>query len=320
MRILLAIDGSTPSDRAVDLVASLPFDDDGRLRILSVAPTRGDVFGVLWGMPPPPDADELESAALRVHREALERAEREIRSARGDLTIEPVLLRGRAASVIADQARAMDAELVVVGHRGMGTWESRLLGSVSAEVVDHAPCPVLVVREEAIGPVVLADDGSTMARTAAALIATWPIFRGATVTVLGVVEDWFPFVAAAPPLYADSLVGYKSAMEAEKDARAVECEAVAEELRGAGVDASTSVRHGDPAHEIVAAARSLGAGLVVVGTRGRTGLKRLVLGSVARNVLLSAPCSVLVVRESVRHGGVAVGPGRSETEVISVFG
>ena len=320
MRILLAIDGSKPSDRAVDLVASLPFDEDGRLRILSVAPTRGEVFGVLWGMPPPPDADELETAALRVHRDALERAEREIRSARADLAIETVLLRGRAASVIADQARAMEADLVVIGHRGMGTWESRLLGSVSAEVVDHAPCPVLVVRDDAIGPVVLADDASPTARSAAGLIATWPIFRGVPVTVVGVVEDWFPFAAAvAPPLYSESINAYGEAVEAEKRSRTVECEAVAEELRGAGLDAATEVRRGDPAHEIVAAARSHGAGLVVLGSRGRTGLQRLVLGSVARNVLLSAPCSVLVVREGVALGGPPTG-GRPEREVVSAFG
>ena len=53
---------------------------------------------------------------------------------------------------------------------------------------------------------------------------------------------------------------------------------------------------GDPAAEIVRFATERGIGTIVMGTRGHTGLARLVLGSVARNVLLHAPSSVLVVR------------------------
>jgi len=320
MRILLAVDGSTPADRAVDLLASLPWVGDDRLRILSVAPSRDDVLGVPWGMPPP-DAAEIEAAVLRVHRDAVERAEREIRSVRADVSIEPVLMRGRAASVIVDQAGEFGADLVVVGHRGLGTWESRLLGSVSAEVVDHAPCPVLVARDDQIGRVVLADDGSPDARAAAQLVVDWPLFRGLAVTVVGVVDDGFPYAAAvAPPLYAETMQLYTEAVAAERRSRAAECGSVADRLRDAGIDASVAIRNGDPAHEIVAAARATGAGLVVVGTRGRTGLQRLILGSVARNVLLSAPCSVLVVRAGVRAPGrhpADVRPGR---EVLSAFG
>ena len=64
------------------------------------------------------------------------------------------------------------------------------------------------------------------------------------------------------------------------------------------------MREGDAAHQIIASARAHDAGIIVVGTRGQTGLRRLVLGSVARNVLLHAPCSVLVVREGARLDGV----------------
>jgi nucleotide-binding universal stress UspA family protein len=71
----------------------------------------------------------------------------------------------------------------------------------------------------------------------------------------------------------------------------------AAELRRLGVAATSSVREGDPAHEIVEFARERGASIIVLGTRGQTGIARFLLGSVARNVLLHAPCSVLVVRE-----------------------
>jgi nucleotide-binding universal stress UspA family protein len=215
----------------------------------------------------------------------------------------------------------MGADLVVVGHRGLGPWESRVLGSVSAEVVDHAPCPVLVVRDDHVGPIVLADDGSPDARAAARLVVDWPLLRGLPVRVVGVVDDGFPYAAAvAPPLYAETMNRFTEAVEAERRSRTATCEAVADALRDDGIDASVEIRNGDPAHEIVAAARSSNAGLVVVGTRGQTGIRRLILGSVARNVLLSAPCSVLVVRAGVRAQGRHPADDPDPHEIVSAFG
>ena len=321
MRILLAVDGSRSADRARDLVAAMPWEEGGRVRIVSVAPTRSDLLGVPWGMSAPPDADQLEDEVLRIHRDALATAEREIRCARCDLVIEPILVRGRAASVIVDQARDMEADLVVVGHRGMGRWESMLLGSVSAEVVDHSPCPVLVARDDQLGPVILADDGSPHARTAECVIMRWPLFAGLPVRVVTVAEDGFPYAAAvAPLLYTDTMTGYTESVEVEREERRAECEAAAERLRKAGFDATAELREGDPAHQIVACAREHEAGIIVVGTRGQTGLRRLILGSVARNVLLHAPCSVLVVREGARLNGERIERRVEDREVVSSFG
>jgi nucleotide-binding universal stress UspA family protein len=300
MRILLAVDGSRPSERAAELVAALPWREGGRVRILSVAPERGAVLGVPWMAQLPPDADALDEDALQVHRDALDAAEREIRSARDDLTIEPILLRGRAATLIVDEARDMPADLVVVGHRGHGPWESMLLGSVSSEVVDHAPCPVLVARDERLGPIIFADDASPSARAAEAILTGWPMFTGVPITVLSVAEEGFPYATAVAPLmYTDTMTGYSESTEERERLAREACEASARRLEEAGYLTSALVRDGDPAHEIVTEAQERDAGLIVVGTRGMTGLRRLILGSVARNVLLHAGCSVLVVRETV---------------------
>jgi nucleotide-binding universal stress UspA family protein len=67
-------------------------------------------------------------------------------------------------------------------------------------------------------------------------------------------------------------------------------------LRGAGLDAEARVGHGDPREAIVDIARAEHADLVVVGSHGRTGLAKLVLGSTASHVVTHAPCDVLVVR------------------------
>jgi nucleotide-binding universal stress UspA family protein len=302
MRILLAVDGSRPAERASELVAAMPWREGGRVRIVSVAPSRSDVLGVPWMALTPPDADRLEDEALRIHRDALDAAEREICCARDDLVIEPVLLRGRAASMIVAEARDMPADLVVVGHRGHGPWESMLLGSVSAEVVDHAPCPVLVARDERLGPVVFADDGSISARTAEAVLRQWPLFTGVDVHVVTVAEEGFPYASAVAPLmYSDTMYGYAEASAERIRLARDECDATAKRLREAGFAATAEIREGDAAHQIVLYAREHEAGVIVVGTRGMTGLRRLILGSVARNVLLHADCSVLVVRESTTH-------------------
>jgi len=320
MRILLAVDGSVSSDRALDLVAALPWHDGGRVRIVTVAPGQAEVLGVPWSAAATAEAGEIDAMAMRVHRDALDAAERELRSVRCDLVIEPILLRGRAASLIVDEARAMPADLVVIGHRGHSGWESALLGSVAAEVVDHAPCPVLVARDDRIGPVVLADDGSIHARAAEKIMIECPLFAGLPITVVSVVENGFPdVVAVAPLLYRGTMEAYTTSVSATTASIDAECTAAARRLRDAGLDAEPEVRQGDPAHEIIAVARARQAGTIIVGTRGQTGLRRLILGSVARNILNHAPCSVLVVR-----GGVRVAPPtaerREDREPVSPFG
>ncbi len=320
MRILLAVDGSASSDRARDLVAALPWHDGGRIAVVSVAPAQADLLGLPWALAAVPDADQIERDVVRHHLDAIEAAEREIHSAHADVIVEPMLLRGRPASMIVEEARAMPADLVVVGHRGHGVWESALLGSVSAEVVDHAPCPVLVARDERLGPIVLADDGSPSARAAEALLTEWPIFSGLPITVLAVAADGYPYAEGFSTAgVAEWAISYAPTTDELQRSVRAEAAAAAERLCRANFTAEAQTRVGDPAHEIIALARDLDAGLVVVGTRGQTGLRRLLLGSVARKVVLHATCSVLVVRDDTSVSGSTVAAGR-DREMVSPFG
>jgi nucleotide-binding universal stress UspA family protein len=75
---------------------------------------------------------------------------------------------------------------------------------------------------------------------------------------------------------------------------------MAQRLSHAGFEAVAHHPEGEPATQIVRLAEAHAADLVVVGTHGRTGLTRLLMGSVARNVLLHAACSVLVAHEKDR--------------------
>ena len=85
---------------------------------------------------------------------------------------------------------------------------------------------------------------------------------------------------------------------AEREAHLVK---VVRDARAAGVTAEFLVWEGDPGGSIAAAAEAEGADLVVVGTRGRSGAERMLLGSVSDHVVRHAGCPVLVVRPSTRH-------------------
>jgi nucleotide-binding universal stress UspA family protein len=174
-----------------------------------------------------------------------------------------------------------------------------VLGSTAAEVVDHAPCPVLVARTATLGDVVFADDGSASARTAESVLTSWPIWVGHAISVVTVAQVPVPVAAGfTPGLYDQVLESYaRSADEAREEVRA-ESTGEAHRLADVGLSAAPIALEGDAATEIVRFAGERRSGTIVMGTRGHTGLTRLILGSVARNVLLHAPCSVLIVRET----------------------
>jgi len=298
MRILLAVDGSVCSDRATQLVASLPLPPGSAVRIVAVLQPLADALALSYAAAGDASAtiESEEERDARHLREAIGRAETALR--RDGLTVDGYLVRGRPASSIVEEAARMPADLVVVGSRGHGTIATMVLGSTAAEVVDHAPCPVLVARDDTLGDIALADDGSPSARGAEAILTDWPIFAGATVKVLAVAEVGVPVAAGfTPGLYDQVLESYtRSADQAREDATA-EAEEAARRLTAAGMKADGVALEGDPASEIMRYAKAQRLGTIVMGTRGRTGLTRLILGSVARNVLLHAHCSVLIVRE-----------------------
>jgi nucleotide-binding universal stress UspA family protein len=295
MQALLATDGSAGAGVALDLARGLRWPAGSRVRIVTVVPSGAAVFAGPWPAVALLQADAIASRLWQAATETVEQ-ERE-RLERPGLDVSVEVLRGRPATAIVEAASRMRADLVIVGSRGHGAIESMLLGSVSAEVVDHATVPVLVARRADVDRVVLGWDGSPCSRVAADLVAAWPVFAGSSVRVVSVAESRAPWWAGVPefgaPEVAAMFLEIAEASRREHDALA---QALRTELREAGLDAEAERREGDPAAQLMAAAVDTEADLIVVGTHGRTGLSRALLGSVARNVLLHAPCSVLVAR------------------------
>ena len=299
MRVVLAIDGSAPSEAACGLTASLRWPEGTSISIVAVVEPLSIIVAEAAAYEIAEDNDRAVSAAL-----ASRLAEAASALDAPGRIVETRLAEGRPASVIVEEAGEFQADLIIVGSRGLGRLRSILLGSVSAEIVDHAPCPVLVARGPSLGTILLATDGSHSARLAVDHLGAARYLAGHRVEVISV----------GPRAHAVTAFGYQAPGMTESVARAqadrvaearhqaeARAASVAQELRLDGVDAHWMISVGDPAHEIIEAASNMGCDLIVMGSRGLTGLDRIFLGSVARNVLQHTRASVLIVREPVRE-------------------
>jgi nucleotide-binding universal stress UspA family protein len=297
MRVLLALDGSPSSDAACQLVGSLTWPEGSIIHVIGVADSVAEA-GTPRGAPAPAVGSPDRHPGLEFEQ-ILDEAVASL--GKPTLAVDRTVLAGRPATLIVDAATNLRSELVVVGSRGRGPLRSMLLGSVSAEVVDHAPCPVLVVRRPEAEAVLVAVDGSPSARTAVTFLAANRILGERPIEVLSVAQE--TDLSDRAPLTAISDLAHESIAQQRREDRE-HAEAIAagaaEMLRDDGYHARWSVSTGNAAHEIIEAAESFGSGLIVMGSRGLTGLARIVLGSVARNVLLHTPASVLIVREPIR--------------------
>lgn len=291
MRILFATDLSTPAERARDLVRDARWPEGSVIRVVSVIEPYGAFVGLA-----PETIMEFDDIAVKDAAEQLDAVAKTL--ARPGLTVERDVLIGRPADQLVADAKEFAADLVIIGSRGRGPFRTTLLGSVSAEVVDRAPCPVLVARTPAFAKLIVAEDGTPGAQDAVDLVATLPIFKGLQAIVVSVADVATPWtVGAEPPmLYSASVDAYFEMLDQQRAASGRLAATTAERLTQAGLSAKAKTREGHAAGELVAEAEAEKADLIVVGSRGHTGVARLVLGSVARAVLTHAHCSVLVVR------------------------
>lgn len=301
MRILLALDGSPSADRARALVASLPWPAGSVVRLVAAL----DVAPALWGGPwipaIPADADALEEEAVADLGRVLAEARTSLETA--GLAVEAELLRGRPSAAIVDDGKHWGPDLVVVGSRGHGPVETALLGSVSAAVVDHATCPVLVARGDHVSRIVLAEDGSPAGMAARDVVAAWPPFAAIPVLVVGVVDVAAPWRSGiAPTMFAAALDVYTEMLANARTTHREIVAATEAHLRSPARTVEGELREGDPADQLCRAATDPAGDLLVVGSRGHVGITRLVMGSVAHAVLTHAHCSVLVVRRAPEPG------------------
>jgi universal stress protein E len=199
-----------------------------------------------------------------------------------DIPVEVEIETGTAHAGILAAAERLGAGLIVVGP-----------GATAKHVARSAGVPVLIARPSPAGGGVLgATDFSDPALPAVHMAADEATRRGVGLCLLHCLDiDTSAYLAGGPGAVPIPPLPEPLAEQLESDAHTH----LGDALKTIGARGDILVRRLPPAVGIVEVARAKGSGLVVVGTRGRTGLARLALGSVAESVLAHAPCSVLVV-------------------------
>lgn len=297
MRVLLAYDGSAGAEQAVALLLALRWPSATTIRVVSaLEPTSALVPAPLPGAGLV-TSPEIEAEIRQVLQGDIDNVVERLRQA--GIESEGVVLHGRPATVVADEAASFAADLIVVGSRGHGPIASLVLGSVSAELVDHAPSPVLVVRRATADRVLFATDGSRSALDAETLLTRWPVFESAAIRVVSVADVPRPWHSGlAPTMVMQVTDAYAKDLERAKHDHETLAREASARIEASGRTVDSSVRVGDAAAQIIEEAAAWSADLVVLGSRGLTGLSRFVLGSVARNVLQGSESSVLIVRDT----------------------
>jgi universal stress protein E len=201
---------------------------------------------------------------------------------------------GSPAGIIVSVAEEMGADLIIVGAASSPS-PNGPLGSVALRVVRHAHSPVLVMRStEHAGPVLAASDLSDPAFPAIRAGAFLGRSLGADLSVIHVAE--LPLPMPVTPEAVGVGLGYAMTGAEYQLFRGAARETLASAMTRLGLNAQTLLEDGIPSVSVVSAARRLEARLLVIGTEGRTGLRRMLLGSTAEQILGDSPCSVLVVR------------------------
>ncbi len=199
--------------------------------------------------------------------------------------------------LIVDEAAKFKASMIVMGRRGRKGFKRLMMGSTTARVIGHAPCNVLVVpRAAQVGfkSLLVSTDGSKYSAAAASEAIGIAKRNSSSLTVVAVV----PAELVAPTdiefvMTQRDLIAEKEMHEAEKNAKAVKEAAVKE-----GVPVKAFVMTGKPADAIIESAKENKSDFIILGSHGRTGLEKLLMGSVAERVIVLASSAVLVVKRT----------------------
>ena len=295
--LLVPLDGSRFSEHALPLAAGIARRAGAALQLVRVHPPTVVGEGVVAFGTPDKDAWLQEYAYLDAVAARLGAATGVVATTR--------VLDGPVAAVLHEHAVGQGIDLVVMATHGYGPFSRFWLGSVADQLAHRLPMPLLLVRPHdapvdlargpALGRLLVGLDGSARAEEALKPALDLARLTGATLALLRVV--------LRPPVYGLDLPGYAAAgtdlavlEDLQADARDY-LQGVADRLRGEGaaVEARVVV-HTHAASAILEEASRTGCDLIALETRGRRGVPRLFLGSVADKVVRGAGVPVLLHR------------------------
>ena len=277
MNILLAVDESSASQIALEEVAERPWPEATTVEVLTVV-EAGQV------------SNGVNDAAVVLLRDAGLRALGKVAA-------------GDPKAVITARAEVMRPDLIVVGSHRASALTDLFVGNVAVHTLRHAKCSVAIVRarlDDGLIPrkILLAVDGSAYAEAAARAIAELPWPARSEVRVLSVVEVVLPAMHALfdPPFVQSDEVQRLRVEAVERAQRAVSDAVAILAPSGLAVSETISVLLDGTKEVILQEALDWGADWLFVGSHGRQGAERLLMGSVSEAIAMQANCSVEVVR------------------------
>ncbi len=283
--LLVCTDGSEYSEGAVREAIRLAKTTRASLTVLSVIDFNPEFQALA------PDLVDKMEADIRKHlNEVKERAAAE------SMEVQAFTLLSTAPYIgIAREAEKVGADLIIMGRRGKTGLKRLLMGSVTKRVIGHAPCNVLVVPREArieCKKILCATDGSVYGNSAAAEAVMIAKRCGAELTFISVVhaETTSPLDIVHSQMHRDLI--------AENELRAAESavKSARERSERENVICECLILAGKSYEVIARTASEKGSDLIVIGSHGRTGVDRVLMGSVAERVVGNAECAVLVVK------------------------
>lgn len=265
-RLLLSTDTSEFSGGTIREGINLAKKCSSKLYVISVVETNPEFEALA------PEIVEKAENATRVHLESIK-----ARASKEGIDCETIVHQGEEPyRFIVDEATNKKVDAIVVGRRGRKGFMRLMMGSVTAKVIGHAPCDVLVVPRAGrieCKNILIATDGSKYSNAAANEAVKIAKSCGSSLIAVSAV---FPDVDAA---------------HAEENVKAVK-----DLAKRCDVTVETVTVHGRPYEVITEIAKTRGIDLIIMGSYGKTGLKRLLMGSVTERVIGHAECIVLVVK------------------------
>ena len=295
MKVLIAIDSSPASHRVLEEIAARPWPSNTAFCIVSAVEV-----GRFSEVP------ALIADAKRESEQLVKAGAAKLLCAKQTATTQ--VLMGSPRRAVSAYAQDWSADLIVAGSHGHSTVGRFFLGSVAQGILRTASCSVEIVRYPAGGrapsshpmKILLATDGSECSVAAERSVASrpWPI--GTVFKILSVEE----LVPTPIPVEVSSLAAIYPASLLEELVRGARARAIAasegaqKTLTQAGLTVlgQDPTPSGDPKSVILDTAKTWQADLIVLGSHGRHGLDRFLMGSVAESVAVHAHCSVVVVR------------------------
>src|SRR4030042_1959398 len=264
-KILVAVDGSESSMHALRESFKLATKEGSWITVVSVVPPyEGDLAMTAIG--------NIQQAIKEPYEKALSEAEKMAKAER--MLIKTVCAEGEPYEGIVYLAETEKCYLIILGRKSMSRFERVFLGSVIVKVIGHTLCRVMVVPQDAkltFEKILIATDGSMHSEFASQEAIDIAKRCGSTLIVLSVAKK------------DENLPAAKECVDMVKK--------VAEKE---GIKVETLIRQGVPHEVIVNTAAQKDVGLIIAGSHGRTGITKLIMGSVTERVIVHAGCAVLV--------------------------